>query len=57
MPRTPDARSVVEETARELLRALAGLPRASALRVAEADGGLACLIQVWPAAEMMPAAD
>jgi hypothetical protein len=55
MPCGPDARSVVEEKARELLRTLADLPRTpAALRVAEADGGLACLIQVWPAGEIMP---
>lgn len=52
-----DARSVVEEKARELLAALADLPgEVSALRVAEAEGKLACLIQVWPAAEVMPVA-
>ena len=57
MPRGPDARSVVEETARELLRALADLPRAAArCGWPRRTGGLACLIQVWPAAEMMPAA-
>ena len=51
----PDARSVVEVKARELLRALADLSvRVGALRVAEAGEGLACLIQVWPAAELMP---
>jgi hypothetical protein len=56
MPRGPDARSVVEEKARELLRALADLPRTPApLRVAEVDGGLACLVQVWPAGGLMPA--
>lgn len=58
MPRGPDARSVVEEKARELLRALAEMtgPAAISLRVAEAEGGLACLIHVWPADGMMPAA-
>lgn len=42
-----DARSVVEEKARELLRALADPSvRPGALRVAEAEGDLACLVQV-----------
>jgi hypothetical protein len=55
--RPPDARSVVEEVARQLLGALADLGRpVAALRVADADGELACLIQVWPAATAMPVA-
>src|SRR5262249_24756356 len=52
-----DARSVVEEKARELLRTLAELSvRVGPLREAEVEGGLACLIQVWPAGEVMPVA-
>src|SRR5688500_1861015 len=58
MPRGADARSVVGEKAPERLRALAGTtgPAATALRGAEAEGGLACLIHVWPADGMMPSA-
>ena len=56
MPRGPDARSLVEEMVRGLLRALADSSVGLApLRVAEAEGGLACLIQVWPAGGLMPA--
>jgi hypothetical protein len=56
MPRGSDARSLVEETVRGLLRALADLPGGlAALRVAEAEGGLACLVQVWPVGTLMPA--
>jgi hypothetical protein len=56
MPRGPDARSLVEEAVRGLLRTLAALPQGSVpLRVAEAEGGLACLVQVWPAGGLMPA--
>jgi hypothetical protein len=52
-----DARAVVEQKARELLRALADLPvRTGSLRVAEVEGELACLVQVWPAREVMPVA-
>jgi hypothetical protein len=52
-----EARSLAEGKARDLLRALADLPAGSVrLRVAEADGGLACMIQVWPAGELMPVA-
>ena len=53
----PDPRAVAEQATRSLLLALAdpGVP-AGGLRVAEAAGGLACLIQVWPAARLMPAA-
>jgi hypothetical protein len=49
-------RAVVETTARELLRALAALPRPPTLRVADADGRVACLIQVWDASRLMPTA-
>jgi hypothetical protein len=57
MPPPPDARSVVEGMARELLAALADLGRSvPPLRVADAGGGLACLVQVWPAALAMPVA-
>ena len=52
-----DARAVVEQKARELLRALAELSvRTGALRVAEVEGELACLVQVWPSKEVMPVA-
>src|SRR5688572_24047351 len=57
VPHPPDARSVVEEMTQQLLGALADLGRpVAALRVADADGELACLIQVWPAAAAMPVA-
>lgn len=50
-----DARAAVERAARELLAALAGLPPpAGGVRVADAAGELACLIQVWPAGGAMP---
>jgi len=39
-----------------LLRVLADLPRAPTLRVADAEGRVACLIQVWDAATVMPTA-
>jgi hypothetical protein len=51
---TVDPRDVVEKAARELLRALADLPRPPTLRVAEVDGRVACLIQVWDAEQLMP---
>jgi hypothetical protein len=48
---------VVEAKVRELLRELADLGRpVVALRVADADGELACLVQVWPAVAAMPVA-
>ena len=49
--------AVAEVKARELSAALADLTiSAEGLRVTEVDGGLACLMQVWPAARLMPAA-
>jgi hypothetical protein len=36
------------------LGALAELPTPPTLRVAEVEGGVACLIQVWAAARLMP---
>jgi hypothetical protein len=53
---TADPRVIVEEAARALLRVLADLPRPPALRVADADGRVACLIQVWAADQLMPSA-
>src|SRR5262249_22959373 len=57
-PRTADMqtdpRAVVESAARDLLRALAEQGKPANLRVAEADGQLACLILVWNAAQAMP---
>ena len=52
-----NAKSVVESAARELLRALATLPSPPTLRVANADGPVACLIQVWGAGQVMPTAN
>ena len=51
-----DPRAAVERAARELVRALAELPTPPTLRVAEVEGGVACLIQVWAAARLMPTA-
>jgi hypothetical protein len=44
---TADSRATVESAARELLRVLAELPVPPTLRVAEVDGRVTCLIQVW----------
>lgn len=49
-----DARAAAEKAARELLLALGDLPTPPALRVAEVEGNLACLILVWDAARAMP---
>jgi hypothetical protein len=47
-------RAALERAARELLRSLAGLPKPDAgVRVADAEGGLACLVLVWPAGGTM----
>jgi hypothetical protein len=53
---TTDPRTVAGRAARELLLALADLPSRTALRVTEAEGRLACLILVWDASRVMPAA-
>jgi hypothetical protein len=42
-----DPKATVECAVRELLRVLAELPVPPTLRVAEVDGRVACLIQVW----------
>jgi hypothetical protein len=49
-----DAPRVTTRAVRDLLRALAELPTPPTLRVAEVDGRVACLIQVWDAARLMP---
>jgi hypothetical protein len=51
-----DPRATVENAARELVRALAALPEPPTVRVADADGRVACLIQVWAAGRLMPTA-
>jgi hypothetical protein len=51
---TVDPRAAAEKAARDLLRALAELPVPPTLRVAEVDGRVACLIQVWDATRLMP---
>ncbi|AMV29415.1 hypothetical protein VT84_33785 [Gemmata sp. SH-PL17] len=51
-----DPKAVVENAARELLRALSALPVAPRVRVASADGHVACLIQVWGGDHVMPTA-
>ncbi|HJZ54698.1 MAG TPA: hypothetical protein VKE74_07045 [Gemmataceae bacterium] len=49
-----DPREAVERAARDLLRSLADLPHPLTLRVADAEGQVACLILVWNAAQVMP---
>jgi hypothetical protein len=51
---TTDARTAVEKAARELLQALTDLPTPPTLRVADAAGQVACLIQVWDTSLLMP---
>jgi hypothetical protein len=51
-----EARALAAESARELLRQLAAVPSGEPVRVAEAGGGLACLVLVWPAGGRMPTA-
>ncbi len=51
-----DPRTAVERAARDLLRALAAYPSPPTVRVADAEGRVACLIQVWDAARVMPTA-
>lgn len=53
---TLDPRATVEAAARELLQLLSQLPNPPTLRVADADGKVACLIQVWNATQCMPTA-
>ena len=53
---TADPRAAVESAARELLRVLVELPRPPMLRVADAEGRVACLIQVWDTSLLMPTA-
>ena len=50
------ARAVVERAVRELLCALAHLPSPPTLRVADAEGRVACLIQLWDVKHAMPTA-
>jgi hypothetical protein len=54
MPEDPHA--VLRQTARELLGKLVELTDPPALRVADADRGVACLIQVWRVPGKMPTA-
>jgi hypothetical protein len=58
MPSTvsADPRAAVEGAARDLLKVLADLPSPPTLRVADAEGRVACLILVWDAAQVMPVA-
>ena len=51
-----DPRAAVERAARDLLLALAEFSAPPTLRVAAAEGRVACLIQVWDAARAMPTA-
>jgi hypothetical protein len=55
-PMTSDPRARVERLARELVCALSELGNPPALRVADAEGQVACLIQVWDASLLMPTA-
>lgn len=50
----PSARDEVERAARELLRVLSVRSGTPSLRVAEVEGSVACLIQVWDARGTMP---
>lgn len=53
----PEPRAVLGRYAAELLRELAAAATATVpVRVADAAGGLACLILVWPADARMPTA-
>jgi hypothetical protein len=51
-----DPRDLVARAVRDLLHALAELPDVPPLRVADAEGGVACLVQVWGADQVMPVA-
>ncbi len=51
-----ESRSIVERAARDLVRLLATSPDPPSLRVADAEGRVACLIQVWDSAQTMPTA-
>ena len=51
-----DPKTAVENAARTLLATLAGFPTPLALRVADTDGRVACLIQVWDASGAIPTA-
>ena len=51
---TAGVRGEVERAARELVRVLSGRGGTGPVRVAEVEGEVACLIQVWDAREMMP---
>lgn len=56
-PSDADARSLVARHAAALLRELAELPAGGGpVRVTDAAGGLACLVQVWAAGERLPTA-
>src|SRR5690349_10951693 len=57
-PAMTTAKAIIGEKARELLRALADRPGSAGgvFRVAAAEGGWACLVQVWPAGMLMPVA-
>ena len=50
-----EPRAMVESAARDLLAVLSDVT--GPLRVAEASGGVACLILVWPAGGTMPSTD
>lgn len=49
-----DHRAKVEHATRELVEVFANLPTSPALRVADVEGRVACLIQVWDAKQLMP---
>ena len=51
---SPKPRESVERAVRELLVSLSALPQPPSLRVADVEGGVACLVQVWDAREVMP---
>ncbi|QEL17373.1 hypothetical protein [Limnoglobus roseus] len=51
-----ETRTLVESAARELIRLLARTASPTSVRVTEAGSGLACMIQVWDPAAVMPTA-
>lgn len=51
-----DTNALLKRAAHQLLSELGELAEKPKMRVAHAEGGLACLIQVWRASEAMPTA-
>jgi hypothetical protein len=51
-----DARTFIELAARDIARSHSEVPNPPAIRVVEVEAGVACLVIVWPAAQLMPTA-